>query len=184
MPKLTNPKREAFAQHYALHGNASDAYRHAYQTSRMKEDSIYQSASRLLKDVKVLSRVEELQAIAAKQADEQFKMDASWLLGRLQQIDELDIADVLDDSGNIRPISQWPKAWRTSISGVDLNELIGKGEDAVLTIVRKLKMPDKQKNLEMIGRHVEIQAFKDKVEHEHTGSFSIKELLQKAKEGR
>ena len=28
------PKQEAFAQHYVKHGNKSDAYRHAYDTSK------------------------------------------------------------------------------------------------------------------------------------------------------
>jgi len=184
MPRIKSQKREDFAQHYALHGKPADAYRHAFDTSRMKPNTIYVKASELLRDGKVQVRIEELQAIAAEQADEQFKMDSAWLLNRLQEVDQLDIADILDDSGHVKPISQWPKAWRTSISGLDLHELMGQGEDAVLTTVKKLKMPDKQKNLEMIGRHVEVQAFKDKVEHEHTGNFSIKELLQQAKEGK
>jgi phage terminase small subunit len=63
-----------------------------------------------------------------------------------------------------------------------MHELQGSGD--AMTIIRKLKLPDKTKNLEMLGRHVKVQAFKDKVEHEHTGNFSIKELLQQAKEGK
>lgn len=182
MPKLKSSKQEAFAQHYAIHGNQSEAYRQAYNTERMKDSSVHQSASRLLRDIKVSSRVKELQQVASEQAEKKFRVDADWMLRRLKEIDEMDVADIMDDAGNILPVSQWPKVWRTSISALDMHELHGSGD--AMTIIRKLKLPDKTKNLEMLGRHVEVQAFKDKVEHEHTGNFSIKELLQQAKEGK
>jgi len=181
MPKLSNTNREAFAQHYALHGNASKAYRHAYKASRMKEESVYQSASRLLRDVKVSSRVEDLQQAASERAEKQFKVDADWMLKRLKDIDEMDVADIMDDAGNILPIRQWPKVWRTSISALDLHEI--QGADDALTVIRKLKLPDKAKNLEMLGRHVEVQAFKDRTETELTTSKSIQELLEEARKG-
>ncbi len=31
-------------------------------------------------------------------------------------------------------------------------------------IIKKIKWPDKVKNRELIGRHIEVQAFKDKVD--------------------
>lgn len=161
MPKLKSPNQEAFAQHYALHGSQADAYRQGYNTERMKPESIYASAGRLVKDAKVALRISELQALAAKRADEQFSIDADWMLKRLQDIDELDVIDILDDAGNVLPIRQWPKVWRTSISGLDLNEIIN---NDITTIVRKLKLPDKHKNLEMIGKHVSVQAFNERLE--------------------
>jgi phage terminase small subunit len=182
MPKLKSSKQEAFAQHYVLTGNASEAYRKAYNTRTKNDATIYQSASKLLRDPKVSPRVEELQQAASERAEKKFGVDADWMLRRLKEIDEMDVADIMDDAGNILPVSQWPKVWRTSISALDMHELQGSGD--AMTIIRKLKLPDKTKNLEMLGRHVKVQAFKDKVEHEHTGNFSIKELLQQAKEGK
>jgi len=182
MPKLTNPKHEAFAQHLALNGNQSEAYRNAYDAKRLKPDTVNVNASRLAADAKVALRVKELQQVASEQAEKRFRVDADWMLRRLKEIDEMDVADIMDDAGNILPVSKWPKVWRTSISALDMHELQGSGD--AMTIIRKLKLPDKTKNLEMLGRHVEVQAFKDKVEHEHTGNFSIKELLQQAKEGK
>lgn len=56
------PKREAFAQAYVETGNASEAYRRAYNVGEMtKPESVWQSASKLLADPKVASRVAELQ---------------------------------------------------------------------------------------------------------------------------
>ena len=66
--KLT-PKMEAFAQAYVELGNASEAYRRAYNAGRMKAETIVVNASRLLKDTKVTLRVEQLQAKHAERHD-------------------------------------------------------------------------------------------------------------------
>lgn len=182
MPKLKSPKQEAFAQHYVLTGNASEAYRKAYSTKTKNDATVRVDAAQLTKHPNVSLRIAELQQAASEQAEKKFRVDADWMLRRLKEIDEMDVADIMDDAGNILPVSQWPKVWRTSISALDMHELQGSGD--AMTVIRKLKLPDKTKNLEMLGRHVEVQAFKDKVEHEHTGNFSIKELLQQAKEGK
>jgi len=65
MNKLT-VKQEKFCQLYIELGNASEAYRQSYDCSNYTEKSINESASRLLKNVKVLSRLSELKATAAK----------------------------------------------------------------------------------------------------------------------
>ena len=63
MPDLT-PKQESFAQKYIETGNASEAYRQAYDTENMKLETIHRNACALLDSSKVATRVEELQALA------------------------------------------------------------------------------------------------------------------------
>ena len=53
-------KQEAFARAYVETGNASEAYRRAYNSSKMKPESVNESASRLLADVKITARLAEL----------------------------------------------------------------------------------------------------------------------------
>ena len=61
-PGLT-VKREIFVQAFVETGNASKAYRHAYDVRETtKPESVWQSASKLLADLKVASRVVELQS--------------------------------------------------------------------------------------------------------------------------
>ncbi len=60
------PKQEAFAQAYLETSNASEAYRRAYNTTNMKDNSIWECACRLLKDRKVTSRLAELQQMSAE----------------------------------------------------------------------------------------------------------------------
>lgn len=62
------PKQEAFCHAYHQTGNASEAYRRAgYSGGSLK--TIHEAASRLLRNSKVLARVTELQARAAKKHD-------------------------------------------------------------------------------------------------------------------
>lgn len=55
------PKQEAFSKAYLETGNASEAYRRAYDADGMKENAIHVNASKLLKNTKVALRVGELQ---------------------------------------------------------------------------------------------------------------------------
>ena len=59
MSDLTQ-KQERFAQLYVELGNASEAYRQAYD-SKAKAESVHVNASKLLDDAKVSLRVQEIQ---------------------------------------------------------------------------------------------------------------------------
>ena len=57
-----SPKQEQFAQCIADGMTQADAYRTAYDASKMKDSSIHVNASKLLADAKVAQRVAELKA--------------------------------------------------------------------------------------------------------------------------
>lgn len=56
------PKQDAFCLAYIETGNASEAYRRAYDAGNMSDNAIHVAASRLLDNAKVALRVAELQA--------------------------------------------------------------------------------------------------------------------------
>lgn len=68
MSKLT-PKQEKFANVYVETGNASEAYRQAYSTKKMKLESIHRKAVELIQNVKVSARVKTLQDELKKKSD-------------------------------------------------------------------------------------------------------------------
>ena len=68
MSKLLTPKQEAFAQEYILHSNATQALIAVYVTQNMSRKSMHEVASRVLKNVKVASRIEQLKAQMATKA--------------------------------------------------------------------------------------------------------------------
>ena len=119
-------------------------------------------------------RIEELK----QQRQEVIGVDASYVLQRLIDIDQMDARDILNDDGSVKPIQDWPDVWRQSISGVDLME-ISNSENVAATL-KKIKWPDKIKNLELLGRHVSVAAFKDRLEL--SGNVGLAERMKKARE--
>jgi phage terminase small subunit len=71
MTKKLTPKQNKFAEEYVNTGNASEAYRRAYDVSpNTKMEAINVNASKLLSDTNISLRVKELQ----KQQVEEFKI--------------------------------------------------------------------------------------------------------------
>ncbi len=97
---------------------------------------------------------------------EEVLIDAKYVLMRLKQIDELDVLDIMeDDLSSFKKLSLWPKAWRISISGIDIKRMVQmEGDNPIESIIEKIKWPDKTKNLEMIGRHVAVKAWEKEVQ--------------------
>lgn len=74
-------KQEKFCRAYIETGNASEAYRQAYNAEKMKPETVTIKASELLKNGKVRGRVEELKKRHAKRHD--YKVDD--LLAELEE---------------------------------------------------------------------------------------------------
>lgn len=173
MAKLT-PKQEEACQQFLNTGNKSEAFRLAYNCKKMKPETINVKAVQFFNQDKIRIRVQELQS----ERNERNKIDADYVLKRLVEIDEMDVMDILnDDLSAFKPLSQWPKVWRRTISGLDLTELFGgSGEERqTIGILKKIKWPDKVKNLELLGKHIDIQAFKEKRELE--GELTVHNLI-------
>ena len=62
MAATLTPKQEAFALAYVETGNASEAYRKAYNAARMKPETVNRKAAELLGNGKITARVEALKA--------------------------------------------------------------------------------------------------------------------------
>jgi phage terminase small subunit len=162
MAKLTD-KQELFAREYLKDLNATQAAIRAGYS----EKTANEQASRLLANVNVQNFVAELKATRIEQTG----IDATYVLRRLVEIDQMDVLDIMNDDMSLKPVSEWPASWRRYLSGFDLAEMFeGRGDDREMVgILKKIKWPDKVKNLELLGKHVDVQAFKEQVSNEHTG---------------
>lgn len=86
------------------------------------------------------------------------------------QIDEMDVLDILKDDGGLKLVHEWPKVWRTTLSGLDvLTTVTNFDETTTENILKKIKWPDKVKNLELLGKHIAVQAFREQATHALTG---------------
>lgn len=68
MPHSLTPKQEAFCLGYMEKGNASEAYRRAYNATRMAPSSVNRKAKELLDNGKITARLHELRAPVAEKA--------------------------------------------------------------------------------------------------------------------
>ncbi len=98
-------KQEIFCKEYVKCDNKSQAYRIAYNTSGMTDKSVHEKASELSKNVKVMSRIQELQNIASEVAEKEFRIDSKEILGHLNilrksRIDEyVDFVEIIKNIG-------------------------------------------------------------------------------------
>jgi hypothetical protein len=76
-------KQEAFCQAFIRLGDKSAAYREAYNTSRLKDKSINELASTLSTNIKVASRIKELQFKVTAIAESKFNITTKEMLGHL-----------------------------------------------------------------------------------------------------
>lgn len=168
------PRQEAFAQAVVRNGGDKvKAREEAGYSTKMSRVSQGVDADKLYNNAKISLRIAELQSVKSKIAKEEFNIDAQYVLKRLHEIDNLDILDIVKpDLKSFRPLDEWPKSWRISISGLDMKRIITKGaEEDIETLIEKVKWPDKVKNLEMIGRHINVKAWDKEVEQVHTTNY-------------
>ncbi|EDX3686411.1 terminase small subunit [Salmonella enterica subsp. enterica serovar Urbana] len=133
-------------------------------------------ASIMMRDERIQKRIAELM----EERNKRTRVSADYVLMRLVEIDQMDVLDILNDDGSLKPIREWPKIWRTTLSGFDLSSTImNLNEDSIETILKKIKWPDKVKNLELIGKHVDVNAFKERLEV--SGTVTIADRMAAAR---
>ena len=156
-------KQEMFCREYLIDLNATQAAIRAGYSAKTANRTAHENLSK--PDIE--SRIAELKA----QRNDLVGINATYVLNRLVEIDQMDVLDILTSTGELKPVSQWPKVWRTTLSGLDVVEMSAEGNTAAL--LKKIKWPDKVKNLELLGKHISVQAFKEQIEQKVTATHNI-----------
>ena len=151
MANLT-PKQQRFVEEYLIDLNATQAAIRSGYSEKTARDIGCENLAK----PNIAKAIEEAQ----NKRQEQTQIDAAYVLKRLVEIDQMDVLDIMDDQMKIRPVNEWPKVWRQYVVNLENLEL-SDGEGCF----KKIKWPDKVKNLELLGKHVSVGAFKDKIEH-------------------
>jgi len=161
MARLTN-KQEGFAQDFVKLQDSTASYRNHYNCANMSDKTVHEAACRLRKKPHVAERIKELEEEVKKIAKREFDLDAKWLLKRLYDEAQADIADLYRPEGGLKPVHEWPDIWRKGlVAGIDVEQqyLHEDGEKIPDGYITKIKLSDRIKRLELIGKHVDIQAF-------------------------
>ena len=156
-PKLTD-KQRAFVAEYLKDLNATQAAIRAGYSAK--------TARKIGNENLTKPDIAQASSEAKAERAERTKVDADWLLNRLAAEADADLADLYNEDGGLRPIHQWPEIWRKGlVAGIDVEqqyEFID-GEKEPCGVVVKVKLSDRVKRLELIGRHIDVQAFKDQL---------------------
>ncbi|EAN0641018.1 terminase small subunit [Salmonella enterica] len=165
--------QEAYAQEYT---KCPENQTQAAINAGFSPNTAAVKASVMMRDERIQKRIAELM----EERNKRLRVSADYVLLRLVEIDQMDVIDILNDDGTLKPIRQWPKIWRTTLSGFDLSSTImNMDETSIETILKKIKWPDKVKNLELIGKHVDVNAFKERLEV--SGTVTIADRMAKAR---
>jgi phage terminase small subunit len=162
------PKQQRFVEEYLIDLNATQAAIRAQYSARTAE----WQGPQLLGKPHVAAAISALKT----ERSERTKIDADWVLKMLAAEKTADLSAIYDDDGSLKPIKEWPMVFRTGlVVGVEAyEEYAGTGADRVaIGMVRKVKLSDRLKHLELIGKHVEVQAFRDKLELTGGGPLTV-----------
>ncbi|HEY2455211.1 MAG TPA: terminase small subunit [Scandinavium sp.] len=156
-------KQEMFCREYLIDLNATQA---AIRAGYSEKTARALGCENLTKP-DIQNRISELKA----ERNEAVSINAEYVLQRLVDIDQMDVLDILTGTGELKPIADWPKTWRTTLSGLEVMEMASEGNTTAL--LKKIKWPDKVKNLELLGKHISVQAFKEQIEQKVTATHNI-----------
>jgi phage terminase small subunit len=106
--------------------------------------------------------IQEAVAEQMEQRAERTQIDADWVLIQLDKMFNADMADIfVPGSNDLKPIHEWPEVWRKMATAVKIDSRRD-GED--LYHVKDVKILDRLKTLDMIGKHTNVKAFMDRIE--------------------
>ncbi len=133
------------------------------------------------KNPEISTYISITKAIGSMSAQNKLNVDATWLLRKLVEEVEADISDIFAVGGALKPVKDWPKVWqRGLVVGLDSQQgyKLVDGTKIDEGIVMRVKFSDRLKRLEMIGKHIDVGAFKERVEVVNTFEQLTDEQLE------
>lgn len=153
------PKQKIFADEYLIDLNATRAYKIAYPKVK-KDDTAAAAGARMLRNVKVAEYIQK----RMKEREKRTEITQDRVLQELAKLGFFDIRKLFDDSSKPLDITGLDDETAACIAGLEVMDVYeGAGEDKEFVgYVKKYKLSDKLKALELLGKHLGM--FKDKVE--------------------
>lgn len=177
-------QQQRFCEEYVIDCNATQAaIRAGYE-----EASAHVQGSRLLRNDKIQIAIQNHMSARSIRV----QVSADTVLKELLAIATVDLAEAYDENNDLLPIHQIPKEVRKAIAGIEVFTEVQYGPaqtastdggevEKVKEVVgrtKKLKMNDKIKALELLGKHLKL--FTDKIDV--TGKVTLAELVAGAQD--
>lgn len=153
--KLT-PLQARFVEEYLIDLNATQAAGRAGS----KAKNLTVAGAEFLANPNVQAALDEARDRRSKKT----QIDAEWVLTRLAAEAEADVADLYGPDGQLLPVTDWPLIWRQGlVAGIEIEEI--QVEGVKMGEIKKVRLSDRIKRLELIGKHVRVNAFQEVVQH-------------------
>lgn len=153
------PKQQRFVEEYLKDLNATQA---AIRAGYSRKTAQQMGAENLSKPV-IAAAIDKLRA----ERSERTKIDADWVLTELAKLHATSMTDFLvtpDVGPAYLDLSAATPEQLASIEGLQLDTVREKGDDGRTIDKIKVTLPGKLKTLELIGKHVDVQAFAERKE--------------------
>lgn len=165
------PKMTAALLYYSKHRNKTAAYRHAYSCENMKPSSVWRNAVALFDKPLMAAAVSSMRAKAMVETG----INAAWVLERAARLANFNIVKFIctDEEGtavydfSMATDDDWYCISEYTVDCISK----GIGADRYEVERVKIKTESKIRALELVGKHTDVQAFKDTVEH--TGVIGV-----------
>ncbi len=149
--------------------NATEAATTAGYSVKGSRNAAHVAGQRLLRN----ATVKALIAALTKDKLDKLEISADWVLGELRKLAGYDAGAIFNDDGTLKPIKEWDASARAALVGLDhekLFEHFGKGQAKHVGATVKVKLADKLRALELLGKHLKL--FAEKVELDATTNFT------------
>lgn len=180
-------RQAAFVEEYLVDLNASAAAVRAGYSKQWGRTH----ASHLMSNPKIKAAVDD----AMRRRAQRVQVDADTVLRELLRIAMADLGQIFDEDGKLKPLHEIPEEARRAICSVETDELFDDGIASdelepqghggalrrhrnAVGVTRKVKLWDKLKALEMLGKHLKL--FTDV--HEHHVTADLADRLKAARE--
>jgi len=147
---MVNDKQERFCREYVIDFNATQAAIRAGYSKRSSSTHGY----RLLKNDEIQTRIKEI----AQDAVDRVSLRQDRVLEEIARVAFADIRKLFNADGTLIPIADLPEEVAAALGSVDIQT----SDDDVPVTTTKIRMADKLKALEQLGRYFKL--FTDQVE--------------------
>lgn len=139
-----NDRQLRFTYEYMVDHNATQAAIRAGYSAK----TAYSQGQRLLKNVEIRKVIGD----ATERQNCRIEITADRVLQEIAKIAFFDPRKLFDEYGNPKGINEIDDDTAAAIAGLDVDTKTD-GESDLLTITKRIKIADKQKALDMLGRH-------------------------------
>jgi phage terminase small subunit len=174
MAKNLTLKQEKFCLEYIETGNASEAYRRAFNTERMKPETVNRNAKAMIDDSKIATRLQALK----KPVIEKMELNLEKVLTENMHLAFFDIRTMFNENGTLKPVSEWSDSIGASVKSIEVNELFeGSGQDRIrIGETKKIAFWDKGAAIDKLMKHLGAYE-KDNKQKENNPMFIFMQQL-------